>query len=185
MGFGEALAAVGAKIGDGSQYYRADGTVVGPIVTADSAGWNGVYGMHRDDLLNALAAELVRIAILRRGQFGQFRRNDGGDELFPPEASWPAAGDIEELSASFDGWDPRIVRRLETVESCYWWGLYDRRPLVSWTSGRLVLLGDAAHAMLPISAKGPIRRLKMASPWLSFSRGETRTKSQIFCHDMK
>jgi 2-polyprenyl-6-methoxyphenol hydroxylase-like FAD-dependent oxidoreductase len=42
MGFGEALAAVGAKIGDGSQYYRADGTVVGPIVTTDSAGWNGV-----------------------------------------------------------------------------------------------------------------------------------------------
>jgi salicylate hydroxylase len=33
MGLGEALAAVGAKVGDGSQYYRADGTVVGPILT--------------------------------------------------------------------------------------------------------------------------------------------------------
>jgi salicylate hydroxylase len=33
MGLGAALAAVGAKIGDGSQYYRADGTLVGPIVT--------------------------------------------------------------------------------------------------------------------------------------------------------
>ena len=31
MGLGEALAAVGAKIGDGSEYYRADGTVVGSI----------------------------------------------------------------------------------------------------------------------------------------------------------
>ena len=58
MGLGEALAAVGAKIGSGSQYYRADGTVVGPIVTTDSTGWNGVYGMHRADLLNALAARL-------------------------------------------------------------------------------------------------------------------------------
>lgn len=56
MGLGEALAEVGAKIGDASQYYRADGTVVGPIVTTDSTGWNGVYGMHRADLLNKLAA---------------------------------------------------------------------------------------------------------------------------------
>ena len=38
MEFGEALAAVGAKIGDGSQYYRADGTVVGPIVTSELDG---------------------------------------------------------------------------------------------------------------------------------------------------
>ena len=42
IGLAEALAAVGAKIGDGSQYYRADGTVVGSIVTTDSTGWNGV-----------------------------------------------------------------------------------------------------------------------------------------------
>ena len=58
MGLAEALAEVGAKIGDGSRYYRSDGTVVGPIVTTDSTGWNGVYGMHRADLLNALAAKL-------------------------------------------------------------------------------------------------------------------------------
>ena len=36
MGLGKALAAVGAKIGEGSQYYRADGTVVGSVVTTDS-----------------------------------------------------------------------------------------------------------------------------------------------------
>ena len=31
MGLGEPLAAVGAKVGDGSEYYRMDGTVVGQI----------------------------------------------------------------------------------------------------------------------------------------------------------
>ena len=58
MGLGEALAAVGAKIGDGSEYYRADGTVVGSMLMTNSSGWNGIYGMHRADLLNVLAASL-------------------------------------------------------------------------------------------------------------------------------
>jgi 2-polyprenyl-6-methoxyphenol hydroxylase-like FAD-dependent oxidoreductase len=37
MGLKEALAQVGAKVGDGSEYYRMDGTVVGPILTSIQA----------------------------------------------------------------------------------------------------------------------------------------------------
>ena len=59
MGMGEALANVGAPIGEGSQYYRMDGTPVAPILTTDSSGWNGMYGMHRADLLGVLAAALL------------------------------------------------------------------------------------------------------------------------------
>src|SRR5262245_25731923 len=50
IGLGEALARVGAKVGADSAYYRMDGSVVGKILTTDSSGWNGMYGMHRADL---------------------------------------------------------------------------------------------------------------------------------------
>jgi len=66
MGLKEALAQVGAKVGDGSEYYRMDGTLVGSILTTDSSGWNGVYGMHRADLSRTLAEalppEMIRTA---------------------------------------------------------------------------------------------------------------------------
>lgn len=58
IGIGDAVAAAGGTVSTGSQYYRQDGTRVAPILTTDSSGWNGMYGMHRADLLDALVAGL-------------------------------------------------------------------------------------------------------------------------------
>ena len=68
--------------------------------------------------------------------------------------SWSAPGDAEVLRREFRGWDPRIRAVLDAVDQTFRWALYDREPLPTWTKGRLTLLGDAAHPMLPHLGQG-------------------------------
>ena len=68
--------------------------------------------------------------------------------------SWSAPGDPEVLRHAFEGWDPRVGEVLKEVEKTFRWALYDRNPLPTWAKGRLTLLGDAAHPMLPHLGQG-------------------------------
>ncbi len=68
--------------------------------------------------------------------------------------SWSAPGDPDVLRGEFAGWDPRIERVLRAVAKTFRWALYDREPLPTWTKGRLSLIGDAAHPMLPHLGQG-------------------------------
>jgi salicylate hydroxylase len=68
--------------------------------------------------------------------------------------SWSAPGEPDVLRREFAGWDARIQHLLKEVQSTFRWALYDREPLPSWTKGRLSLLGDAAHPMLPHLGQG-------------------------------
>ena len=68
--------------------------------------------------------------------------------------SWSAPGDPDRLRREFEGWDPRIGQVLKQVDKCFRWALYDREPLPTWSKGRLTLLGDAAHPMLPHLGQG-------------------------------
>jgi salicylate hydroxylase len=68
--------------------------------------------------------------------------------------SWSQAGDPAALAREFAGWDPKVEAILAEAKNTFRWGLYDREPLPKWTSGRLTLLGDAAHPMLPHAGQG-------------------------------
>lgn len=57
----------------------------------------------------------------------------------------------------FEGWDPRLIKLLKHLpEKCLEWKLCDLEPMDNWTlpGGKIVLLGDAAHAVLPSASQG-------------------------------
>jgi salicylate hydroxylase len=89
---------------------------------------------------------------VRHGQMVNYVGFVPADEAM--KESWTAAGEPEVLRSQFEGWDPRIGSLLKEVDQTFRWALYDREPLPMWTQGRLTLLGDAAHPMLPHLGQG-------------------------------
>lgn len=65
-----------------------------------------------------------------------------------PEESWLREGRKEMLRSEFAGWPSQVVSIIEAVNSTFLWGLYFREPLPKIVSGRVALMGDAAHPML-------------------------------------
>jgi salicylate hydroxylase len=70
------------------------------------------------------------------------------------EESWSVPSSRGEIAAAFEGWRPELQRLFARAESVFKWGLFDRDPAPAWTRGRISLLGDAAHPMLPYMAQG-------------------------------
>ena len=56
--------------------------------------------------------------------------------------------------ASFRGWHPAVTEMIRAAASPIRWGLFTVRPLLRWYRDRVVILGDAAHGMLPHHGQG-------------------------------
>jgi salicylate hydroxylase len=73
---------------------------------------------------------------------------------------WTDRGDLADALAAFDGWHPQVRQILGSVDEPFVWALFDRTPLPRWSVGRVVLLGDACHAMLPFMAQGAAQAIE-------------------------
>ena len=60
------------------------------------------------------------------------------------------------------------------VGNTFRWALYDREPLPKWTKGRLTLLGDAAHPMLPHLGQGANQSIEDGMALATIWRNRTR-----------
>ena len=74
--------------------------------------------------------------------------------------SWTDRGEVADALAAHEGWHPQVRGILEAADETFIWALFDRRPMARWSIGRVTLLGDACHAMLPFMAQGAAQAIE-------------------------
>jgi salicylate hydroxylase len=74
--------------------------------------------------------------------------------------SWTDRGSIDDARRCYEGWHPQIHAILNAVDETFKWALFDRAPLKRWSVGRITLLGDACHPMLPYMAQGAAQSIE-------------------------
>ncbi|MFZ2145555.1 MAG: FAD-dependent monooxygenase, partial [Xanthobacteraceae bacterium] len=89
------------------------------------------------------------------------------------EEGWSTRGDPDEMRSSFPNPEPRLEKLLNIVTECSKWGLFTRPLTENWGRGRIQLIGDAAHAMLPNAGQGACQAFEDAyilARWLDACR---------------
>jgi salicylate hydroxylase len=76
---------------------------------------------------------------------------------------WTVPSTAQEMVNAFPGWDDRVEAMLSKAKEVSCWALYYRRRDPVWLDGRVVLLGDACHAMLPYQAQGASQAMEDAA----------------------
>jgi salicylate hydroxylase len=76
---------------------------------------------------------------------------------------WSRPATVNELCDQYQDWDDRVVAMLSKAEVPSAWAMYHRRRDPQWLDGRVALLGDACHAMLPYQAQGASQAMEDAA----------------------
>ncbi|KAG2145435.1 uncharacterized protein EDB93DRAFT_1241107 [Suillus bovinus] len=79
--------------------------------------------------------------------------------------SWTAGGNVERMREFYKGWNSSIQKLLALIPTTLDWKLMVRDPLPSWIhkDGKLALLGDSCHPMLPYRAQGSAMAIEDAA----------------------
>jgi salicylate hydroxylase len=95
---------------------------------------------------------------LRRGELmncnALIERNDWKIE------SWSTLGELDECLRDFTGWHEDVHQIFKNGSVLNKWALMLRDPMERWGEGRVTLVGDACHPMLPMLAQGAVMALE-------------------------
>jgi 6-hydroxynicotinate 3-monooxygenase len=85
-----------------------------------------------------------------------------------PQAEWTGNApfvpcDRDEFIATFDGYHAELRQVVTAAPEVTKWPVFDREPVDTWSGGRIVLLGDACHAMRPYMAAGAAMAIEDAA----------------------
>jgi salicylate hydroxylase len=132
-----------------------------PVFTGNIA-WRGVVPADRlpADFMEKTVSNFVGpnkhmvIYYLRQQQLVNFVGVVESD--YWAQDSWTQKAPWQELKNDFAGWHPAVQAVIDAVDKdeCYRWALHNHQSFSHWSSARVTLLGDAAHATLPFMASG-------------------------------
>ena len=77
--------------------------------------------------------------------------------------SWSAKGDLSQLRAAYQDFNPKVRTVLDACPEVHKWALFERDPLPRWSTARVTLLGDACHPMTPYMAQGAATAIEDAA----------------------
>ncbi|KAL5119910.1 hypothetical protein ACEQ8H_002272 [Pleosporales sp. CAS-2024a] len=87
------------------------------------------------------------------------RMKEDGDSA---QSSWVTEGDKNKMLETFNEFPAWSLQLLRSAEKIGLWQLRDLDPLETWHRGRVILIGDAAHAMLPTQGQGASQAIEDA-----------------------
>jgi salicylate hydroxylase len=114
-------------------------------ISTDGTTWLGPHGA-------------VVVYLVRRGELVNVVAHYDNETW--TEESWIRECDRAEAIENYRGWHESLLRLFSASERHYKWALYDRDPLGQWTKGRITILGDAAHPMLPYLGQGACQAIE-------------------------